>query len=146
MPTDEFRDAFYAHMDELGIKAGMLKLDEIVRIIVLQMNDFMVPYESVRRRLEETEIMSKGAADYLLSKQKEALELVDIFIKDRNTYLGNGTGVKTVSRIRTLIENAESQENVDSYLLKKIKKEFDIVNMPITEEGFEIHIGDSSDE
>lgn len=146
MPTDEFRDAFFAHMKELGIKSGKVKLDEIVRIIVLQMNDFMVPYESVRRRLEETNIMQKEAADYLLSKQEEALELVAVFIKDSNTYLGNGTGVKTVSGIRTLIENAESQENVDSYLLKKIKKEFGIVRMPIREEGFEIHIGDDSDE
>ena len=79
-------------------------------------------------------------------EEEEALELVAIFIKDSNTYLGNGTGVKTVSGIRTLIENAESQKNVDSYLLNKIKKEFDIVNMPITEEGFEIHIGENSDE
>ena len=120
MPIDEFRSAFFAHMDELGIKAGMVKLDEIVRVIVLQMNDFMVPYESVRRRLEETGIMQKDAADFLLSKQKEALDMVSIFIKDSNTYLGKGTGVKTVSGIRTLIENAESKENADSYLLKKI--------------------------
>lgn len=129
MPTDEFRDAFFAHMNELGIKAGKVKLDEIVRVMVLQMNDFMVPYESVRRRLEETDIMQKEAADYLLSKQEEALELVAIFIKDSNTYLGNRTSVKTVSGIRTLIEYAESKENVDNYLLMKIKKEFDIADM-----------------
>ena len=122
MPTDEFREAFFAHMDELGIKAGKVKLEEIVHVIVLQMNDFMVPYESVRRRLEETDIMQKKAADYLLSKQEEALELVAIFIRDRNTYLGNGTAVKTVSGIRTLIENAESQKNVDNYLLMKNQK------------------------
>lgn len=146
MPTDEFRDTFFAHMNELGIKAGKVKLDEIVRIIVLQMNDFMVPYEAVRRRLEETDIIPKESADYLLSKQEEALELVAVFLKDSNTYLGNGTSVKTVSGIRTLIENAESQGNVDSCLLKKIKKEFGIVNMHITEEDYKIHIGDHSDE
>lgn len=28
----------------------------------------------------------------------------------------------------------------------KIKKEFDITDMPIAEEGFEIHIGDNGDE
>lgn len=146
MPTDEFRNAFFAHMDELGIKAGKVKLDEIVRVMVLQMKDFMVPYESVRRRLEETDIMQKEAADCLLSKQEEALELVTIFIKDSNTYLGNGTCVKTVSGIRTLIEYAESKEDVDRYLLMKIKKEFDIADMPITEEDFEIHIGENSNE
>ena len=146
MPTDEFREAFFAHMDELGIKAGKVKLEAVVRVIVLQMNDFMVPYESVRRRLEETDIMEKGTADYLLSKQEEALELAAVFLKDRNTYLGNGTAVKTVSGIRTLIENAGSQENVDNSLLIKIKKEFAIADMPIAEEDFEIHIGDNRDE
>lgn len=146
MPTEAFRDVFFAHMNELGIKAGKVKLDDLVRVIVLQMNDFMVPYESVRRRLVETNIMQQDAADYLLSIEEEVLNLVAIFTKDRNTYLGNGTGVKTVTGIRTLIENAESQENVDNYLLMKIKKEFGITNMPIAEEGFEIHIGDNGDE
>lgn len=146
MPTNEFRKTFSAHMNELGIKPGKVKLDEVVRLIVLQMDDFMVPYESVRRRLEETGIMKKDSADFLLSKHEEALELVDVFIKDRNTYLGNGTCVKTISGIRTVIENAESKENVDSYLLMKIKKEFGIADMPAAEEGFEIHIGENGDE
>ncbi len=146
MPTDEFRTAFFSHMNELGIKAGNVKLDEIVRVMVLQMNDFMVPYESVRRRMEETDIIQQEAADYLLTKQKEALELVAIFIKDNNTYLGNGTCVKTVSGIRTLIENVENCENVDKYLLMKMKKEFDITDMPNAEEDIKIHIGENSDE
>lgn len=38
MPTDEFREAFFAHMDELGIKAGKVKLEEVVHVIDLQMN------------------------------------------------------------------------------------------------------------
>lgn len=146
MPTEVFREVFFSHMNELGIKTGKVKLDDLVRVIVLQMNDFMVPYEAVRRRLVETNIMQQDAANYLLSKDAEVLSLVAVFTKDRNTYLGRGTGVKTVSGIRTLIENAEKQENVDYYLLKKIKKEFDITNMSIVEEGVEIHIGDNSDE
>ena len=133
-------------MNELGIKSGKVRLDDLVRIIVLQMDDFMVPYESVRRRLAETNIIQQKAADYLLSKESDVLNLVAVFIKDRNTYLGNGTCVKTVSGIRTLIENAENHMKTDNYLLSKIKKDFDIANMPIAEEDFEIHIGDSSDE
>ena len=146
MPTEAFRNVFLAHMNELGIKSGKVKLDDLVQVIVLQMNDFMVPYESVRRRLAETKIIQQKEADYLLSIEGEVLNLVAIFTKDRNTYLGNGTGVKTVSGIRTLIENAEGQENVDPYLLNKIKKEFDIENMPIAEEDFELHIGDTVDD
>ena len=66
--------------------------------------------------------------------------------EDRNTYLGKGTGVKTVTGIRALIEDAEKSENVDRYLLMKIKREFDINDMPVAKEGFEICIGDNSDE
>lgn len=146
MPTEAFRNVFFAHMDELGIKPGVVKPDDVVRVIVLQMSDFMVPYESVRKRLVETELMKQEAANYLLSRETEILKKVAIYIKDQNTYLGNGTGVKTVSGIRILIENAESQGNVNEYLLKKIEKDFDIMNMSIAEEKFEIHIGDDSDE
>ena len=145
MPTDAFRGAFYAHMDELGVKVGKVKLDDLVRVIVLQMNDFMVPYESVRRRLVETNIIQQEAADYLLSKEDEILKFVAFFLEDRNTYLGKGTGIKTVTGIRTLLENAENNENIDSYLLRKIKKEFDIEDMPVTKVGYEIRIGDNSD-
>ena len=146
MPTEAFINVFFAHMDELGIKPGVVKLDDVVRVIVLQMSDFMVPYESVRKRLVETDLMKQEAANYLLSREEEILKKVAVYIKGQNTYLGNGTGVKTVSGIRILIENAESQGNVDEYLLKKIKKDFDILNMSIAEEKFEIHIGDDSDE
>lgn len=146
MPTRTFKDAFYDHMRELGITSTMVKLEELVRIIVLQMNDFMVPYESVRRRLEETQIMQRDAVDYLLSKEEEVLPLVAAFTKDRNTYLGHGTGAKTVSGIRSLIDKAENEGNADDYLLMKIKKEFDIENMQVAAERFEIHIGDNGNE
>lgn len=146
MPTEDFKKTFYDHMRELGIQSTMVTLKELVRIIVLQMNDFMVPYESVRRRLEETQIMRPDGVERLLSREAEVSPLVAAFIKDRNTYLGRGTGAKTVSGIRSLIAKAESEGNADDYLLMKIKKEFDIENMPVAEEDFEIHIGDDGNE
>lgn len=146
MPTQAFSDTFLAHMDELGIKLGKVRLDDLIRLIVLQMSDFMVPYESVRKRLVETHLMKREAADSLLYKEEEILNLVSIFTKDQNTYLGQGTCVKTISGIRTLIESAEKQANVDEYLLKKIKKEFNIIDKPIEEEKIEIHIGEADDE
>lgn len=146
MPTQAFRDTFLAHMNELGIKPGKVNLDDLIRVIVLQMSDFMVPYESVRKRLVETHLIKQESADFLLNKEEEILKLVSIFTKDQNTYLGQGTCVKTISGIRTLIEGVEKQENVDDYLLKKIKKEFDIVDKPIEEERIEIHIGVADDE
>ncbi|MCM1123304.1 MAG: ImmA/IrrE family metallo-endopeptidase [Eubacterium sp.] len=146
MPAQAFRDTFLAHMAEMGIKPGKVMLDDLIHVIVLQMSDFMVPYESVRKRLVETHLMKPEAAEFLLCKEKEILKLVSIFTKDQNTYLGQGTCVKTISGIRALIEDAEKGESVDEYLLKKIKKEFDIIDKPIEEEKIEIHIGEANDE
>lgn len=146
MPTEAFRNVFFAYTAELGIKPGMVKLEDLVRVIVLQMSDFMVPYEAVRKRLVETNLMLPTAAEYLLARNEEVLKLVAIFTKDQNTYLGKGTGAKTISGIRTLIESAERQNKADEYLIKKIKKDFDIADMPIAQEEVEIHMGDGGNE
>lgn len=54
MPTNEFRKTFFAHMKKLEFDPNKLRLVDLVRVMVLQMNDYMVPYESVRRRIVET--------------------------------------------------------------------------------------------
>ncbi|MCD8177272.1 MAG: ImmA/IrrE family metallo-endopeptidase [Tannerellaceae bacterium] len=146
MPTNVFRDVFLSHMEELGIKGGRVKLDDLVRLIVLQMNDFMVPYEAVRRRLVETGIVHQDVADYLALQEEKVLNLVSIYTNDRNTYLGQGTGVKTISGIRSLVKVAKNTENADKYLLNKLKREFNLTDVPVAEEGLEIHIGENSGE
>ena len=146
MPAKEFRMAFIAHMRELGIKPGYIRLEDVVRLIVLQMNDFMVPYEAVRKRLVETKIMSPEGANSLLTKEAEISQMVSIYIKDQNTYLGKGTGAKTIPGLRALTAIAESEEKVDEYLLNKIKKDFNITDMPMAEKEIEIRIEDSEDE
>ena len=50
MPAKEFRKTFWAHMEKLGLDHNKLRLMDLIRIMVLQMNDYMVPYEAVRRR------------------------------------------------------------------------------------------------
>ena len=139
MPSDAFRKLFFSHMEEVGLKSGRVKLEDLVRVIVMQMTDFMVPYEAVRKRLVETKLMQPQAAVLLITK--EILQLVTILSKDQNSYLENRTGIKTISGIRTLIEKAESDANVDDYLIKKIKKDLEMADMPEIEQ-VEIHIGD----
>ena len=145
MPTEAFRKAFFSHMKEVGIKSGQVKVDELVRVLVMQMNVFMVPYESVRKRLVETKLMQPSAEEFLISKESELLHFVAILTKDQNTYLENGTSIKTISGVRLLIEDAEKQDSIDSYLIKKLKKDLDIVDMPIAE-VCEIHIEEDADE
>lgn len=145
MPTEVFKEFFLVHMEELGISNGKVKVDDLVRVMVMQMNAFMVPYEAVRRRLVEIGLMQQSAADFLESKEKEILHLVDLLTKYQNSYLEKGTGRKTISGIRELIEEAETRGNIDDFLIKRIKKDLEIVDMPEADE-LEIHIGDKDNE
>lgn len=133
MPADAFKKVFFSHMNEMGIKGSQMRLGDLIRIIVMLMNDFLVPYEAVRKRLVETHIVKPSVADILHSNEKEILELVEVLTKDQNTYLENRTGAKTISGVRRLIEEAEANENTDPYILKKLKKDLDIRDMSIAE-------------
>ena len=47
MPYEVFRKNFFAHMNELEITPGKVRLDEAIRLIVCQMSDFLVPYVQI---------------------------------------------------------------------------------------------------
>ena len=144
MPAEAFKKVYSTNMEEVGIKNGKIKLDDLIRVIVMQMNTFLVPYEAVRRRLVETALIPKRVADFLESKE-EILLLVNLLTKYQNSYLEKETEIKTISGIRELIEKAEMQENIDDYLVKRIKRDLEIVDMPETAE-LEITIGDKVNE
>lgn len=144
MPYKAFRDNFFAHMTELEIKPGKVRLDEAIRLIVCQMSDFMVPYEAVRKRLVETKIMDISSAESLEKQNVQTESLVKAFLSDQNTYLGKGTGVKTISGLRSLLDRAEKKKGIDPYLIQKIKLDFNV--REVTENHLEIHIeGDVGD-
>ena len=126
MPYEVFRKNFFAHMNELEITPGKVRLDEAIRLIVCQMSDFMVPYEAVRRRLVETRIMNEQSAEQLENNNEQIETLVKAFLSDQNTYLGSGTGVRTISGMRTLLEKAEKCPEIEPYLIQKIKKDFEV--------------------
>ena len=144
MPTEAFKKMYLTNMEEVGVKNGKIKLDDFIRVIVMQMNAFLVPYEAVRRRLMETALIPKQVANFL-EVNEEILLLVELLTKYQNSYLEKGTGIKTISGIRELIEKAEKQESMDDYLVKRIKRDLEIVDMPETAE-LEITIGDKVNE
>lgn len=55
----------------IGNKSGKVKVDDLVRVMVMQMNAFMVPYEAVRRRLVEVGLMQQSAADFWNLRKKK---------------------------------------------------------------------------
>ena len=126
MPEDEFKKTFHAHMKELHLDPTQITLENLIRVIVMQMNDFMVPYESVRRRLIETGIITSGVGSILDSNQTVIYPLIKAYSKDVNTMLDKITGKKTIPGLRSLIEYVENNNLLDQYTICKIKKDFDI--------------------
>lgn len=140
MPTKEFRKTFLAHMEKLDLVPNELRLVDLIHVMVFQMNDYMVPYESVRRRMLETKIISPELGKYLLENEEEILPLVDAFSKDQNTMLDRVTAKKTIPGIRKLLETAEKSGELSIYTIAKIKKDFDIDDISATDDIVEISI------
>ena len=126
MPTKEFRKTFWAHMEKLGFDSDKLRLVDLIRVMVLQMNDYMVPYESVRRRIVETKIITQEIGETLLKNEEAILPLVNAFSKDQNTMLDRVTAKKTIPGLRNLLETVEKTGELSIYTVNRIKRDFDI--------------------
>lgn len=141
MPAKEFRRTFWAHMEKLNLDANKLRLADLVRVMVLQMNDYMVPYESVRRRVIETKIITQNLGETLLKKEKAILPLINAFSKDQNTMLDRVTAKKTIPGLRNMLEAAERSGELSIYTINRIKRDFDIDDINGADDIVDISIG-----
>ncbi len=145
MPAQEFRKTFRAHVENLSLDPTELQLVDFIWVMVLQMNDYMVPYEAVRRRVIETGIISPELGSILLKNEQFILPLVVTFSKDQNTILDTVTGKKTVPGLRNLIEMAEKGGKVSPYTICRTKMDFNIGDINKTNETVEISIDGGND-
>lgn len=140
MPTEEFGKTFLAHLEKLKLESNKLRVVDLIRVMVLQMNDYMVPYESVRRRTIETKIISPEIGEILLKNEEKIKPLVDAFSKEQNTILDRITAKKTIPGLRDCLELAEKSGKLSMYTIRRIKKDFDIDDVCGTEDIVEISI------
>ena len=129
MPREEFTATFTMHMNELGFNPRKIRLDEIVRVMAMQMTDYMVPYEAVRRRMLETWIITEPIADVLCKDMGYINGVVSTYLGDQNTTLEAKSMKKTIPGLRDLINKAEIQMGVSEYALAKLKADFAIVEV-----------------
>ncbi len=133
MPTQEFRETFNAHVKDLFADNDTNKIGfiDMIRVIVLQMNDYMVPYEAVRKRMVETNIIDPKVGELMHQHENELIPIIAVFAKEQNTMLDRITEKKTIPGLRKLVETAEKSGEVSKYTIAKIKKDFcldDILN------------------
>ena len=140
MPANEFKKTFWVHMEKLGLDPNKLRLVNLIRVMVLQMNDYMVPYESVRRRIIETKIITQELGEILLQNEESILPLINAFSKDQNTILDRVTEKKTIPGLRNLLETVEKSGELSIYTINRIKRDFDIDDINGTDNIGEISI------
>ncbi len=139
MPEKEFRATFYKHIEELGFNTTYVRFGDLIRVMVKQMADYMVPYEAVRRRMVETAIISERIGEELLENSNKIIgNLVSAYLKDLNTTLEEKSGKKTIPGLRDALEKAESKGKLSQYVISKVKADFSIENVDMTEQIIEL--------
>ena len=127
MPEAEFKKTFRAYIEEFSFEPSHIKLDELIRVMVMQMSDYMVPYEAVRRRMLETSIISDEIGDVLCADENQSInDIIDAYLKDLNTPLDQTSKKKTIPGLRDLLDKAETSGAVSEYVLSKIKADFSV--------------------
>lgn len=126
MPEEEFRHLFAKNIEEFGY-SNQITLLQLFRVIAKLMDDFMCPYNSVRKRLFEVGLLKDDELQkYLKNNKKKHEELAEVLKKDNNSPINSTTNVKTISGLRSLIEKASVSANVDLMLVEHIKKAFEL--------------------
>lgn len=133
MPKNEFLSAFKQYVNELKLDSEQVRFVDMIHLMVLQMNEFMVPYEAVRRRLIETCIIDRKSGELLKAHKDIVDKLVEVYASEKNTMLDTKTMKRTIPGLRTLVEEAEGKKHVSPYILAQIKGDFNIVDLDSTE-------------
>ncbi len=140
MPKVAFQNTFWQYYQEFGGDKHGLKTEEIIRIMVLQMNDYMVPYEAVRKRIIEVGIVSTQNAELLENVSGKFDSIILAYSNDINTTLDSTTLRKTIPGLRDLISLREEDGLVSSYVLSKVKHDFGISDLPAGNDNISIKL------
>ncbi|MBO7453018.1 MAG: ImmA/IrrE family metallo-endopeptidase [Clostridiales bacterium] len=125
MPESKFVKETNCIANELGIRNSVSVL-EMLKLIARLMDRFMSPFNAVRKRLHEVNAIDEDA-NLFLSKEKVDLEkIINLLKKDENRLINSNTGIKTISGLRELLDEATKNPKINKSLIEKIKKDFDI--------------------
>ena len=142
MPDQRFRGSFMEYALAFGLNKKIIKMEDLVRVMVLLMRDYMVPYEAVRRRLVETGLLTERAGNSLKEDNLKIQNLVKAFLNDQNIFIDRPTKKKAVPGLRELIEKIEEESLLDVYTISKIKNDFDLSEVSSLNDMVHISDGD----
>lgn len=132
MPEVEFKELTMLYSKELGLSKEV-SVVEMLKLIAKLMNQFMSPFDAVRKRLREIKVID-DTADAFLSKNKvEYGSVIEFLKRDENSLINIKTDIKTISGLREFIEEADRRPDIDKTLIKKIKSEFSLEDIELND-------------
>lgn len=143
MPHTTFHNAAVSHLKDIGFDGKSIRVQELLQVMVSLMDDFMVPYEAVRRRLVEVKILTVENGEFLRKHETEILEIVEGLLLQQNTSLTLPTNIRSINNIRDMLASYQKKEGVDISLAKKIESDFQIAPLPEQQAMVDIKIGAS---
>lgn len=136
IPQEIFRTAYAQKLHALGYegKNVCITRDNLMRVIVYLMNEFMVPYKAIVLRMEELHFISDEVIAYLDDFEEEHADIIQSFIKEgQYDRLGKTTRRKSMNNLVEMINYADQLGIYSTRKLNKIRETFDIEAEDITE-------------
>ena len=145
MPKDIFIDTFKYYRHEFGNAGSKIDEETLIKVIAKEMNEFMVPYVAIRKRIHEVGIISDDVNDVLKTHDMSYAEKASVYCGDQNSFVGERTDKKTITQLRQLVDEASEKGTLDEYTLKKIKSDFMMSDPDINKNSYYEMIGEFSD-
>ena len=142
MPPQRFKGSFMENIMILGLNTKVIRIEDLIRVMVLLMRDYMVPYESVRRRLLETKLLSESTGKTLEENEERVSTIVKAVSNDLNIFIDRPTKKKAIPGLRALMEKIEKDKLLDAYTISKIKTDFDLSSINEFKDTVNISDGD----
>lgn len=136
MPKEIFKMVFAQKLHVLGYDGKNISItrDNLMRVIVYLMNEFMVPYKAIVLRLEELHFISEEVITYLDNLEEEHADFIHSFIKEgQYDRLGKTTKRKSMNNLVEMINYAEQLGIYSARKLNKIREIFEIEAEDISE-------------
>lgn len=138
MKKDTFVKLFIAKAKKYVNEQGIISGDNMLRTIAYLMDTFMVPYDSVVRRLWETDRINDKTQDALLDKETVSEDSVEKAIEEGNYKRCKPTQIKSFGSLTKYLKVLDEAGEISERRLQRIMdvfeiKEFELEDIPFAD-------------
>ena len=126
LEPESFIKMFKSKVSKYVNEQGLISGECMIKTIVFLMDFFMVPYDAVVRRLQETSRISEEARDYLLDREKVSISLIEKAIEEGKYKRLKPTQIKSFGELPQLLEKLDDAGVINERRLQNIMEVFGI--------------------